>query len=406
MTSFFPEIRSLTGGLKMLSKIWIYAAALLLAAGTAAALTPQEQLGKDLFFDTNLSEPKGQACAVCHAPLVGFTGPNDTINKHGAVYEGAVNGRFGNRKPPTASYAGDSPVLHIAGNTWSGGMFWDGRATGLRLGDPLAEQAQGPFLNPLEQNNPNAAAVVEKVNASNYSDLFNTVCGSGLSIDAYYECIARSIAAYERSSEVSSFTSKFDSYIRGKASLTTEELRGLILFRGKGKCDRCHASTGRRPLFTDFTYDNLGVPRNPENRFYNELNFNPAGAAWIDTGLGGFLTSTADSSKARQEYGKEKVPTLRNVAKGSCEVEPDNPNCIAKAYSHNGYFKSLKEIVHFYNTRDVLPVCGFAGSIPGTNCWPLPELALNMNTKEVGNLRLTDGEENAIVAFLETLSDV
>ncbi len=92
---------------------------------------------------------------------VGFTGPDQNINAHGAVYEGAVAGRFGNRKPPAAAYAGESPVLFDDDGTWTGGMFWDGRATGYTLGDPLAEQAQGPFLNPLEQNNADAQAVID-----------------------------------------------------------------------------------------------------------------------------------------------------------------------------------------------------------------------------------------------------
>ncbi len=128
-----------------------------LVVAQATSLTPQEELGKSLFFDTNLSDPPGQACAACHGPQVGYTGPDEAINKAGAVYEGAVLGRFGNRKPPSAAYAGDSPILYDDGKSWVGGMFWDGRATGWTLGDPLAEQAQGPFLNPLEQNNASAA---------------------------------------------------------------------------------------------------------------------------------------------------------------------------------------------------------------------------------------------------------
>src|SRR5512139_202904 len=161
------------------------------------ALTPQEQLGKDLFFDTNLSDPPGQACAVCHAPAVGWTGPDEAINAAGAVYEGAVAGRFGNRKPPASAYAGDSPILYWDGAKWVGGMFWDSRATGWTLGDPLAEQALGPFLNPAEQNNASPQVVIDKVLASSYKDLFLRVC-----IDSdtakRYECIGRSIAAYER----------------------------------------------------------------------------------------------------------------------------------------------------------------------------------------------------------------
>jgi cytochrome c peroxidase len=357
---------------------------LLVVAGASAqeTLSQNEQLGKKLFFDTNLSTPPVLACAGCHGAEVGYTGQDAAINAAGAVYEGAVAGRFGNRKPPSAAYAGDSPILHFDGTKWVGGMFWDGRATGWTLGDPLAEQAQGPFLNPLEQSNESAQVVIDKVLASGYKDLFLQVCTNS---NTYYDCIGRSIAAYERSKEVNPFSSKFDAYLDKNATLTPREQQGLALFRGKANCANCHAE----PLFTDFTYDNLGVPRNLSNPFYNEPTPNPDGYAWVDTGLGGFLKTVFKNIEAlwRPELGKHKVPTLRNVDK-----RPDSG--FLKAYGHNGYFKSLKEIVHFYNTRDV----SGAG-------WLSPEVAENMNTAEMGNLGLTDAEEDAIVAFLGTLSD-
>jgi cytochrome c peroxidase len=358
---------------------------LLVAAGASAqtALTPQQELGRHLFFDTNLSDPAGQSCAACHAPAVGWTGPDSAINKAGAVYEGAVPGRFGNRKPPAAAYAGDSPILHFDGTNWVGGMFWDGRATGWTLGDPLAEQAQGPFLNPLEQNNASPQVVIDKVLASSYSGLFTQVC-TDPDTAARYDCIGRAIAAYERSAEVSQFTSKYDYWLKGQARLTGQEMLGLALFNGKAKCANCHPA----PLFTDFTYDNLGSPKNPLNPFYNEPEWNPAGPDWIDVGLGGFLQAAGYPEEVwGAEWGKHKVPTLRNV-----DLRPNR--WFVKAYSHNGYFKSLEEIVHFYNTRD-LPWAG----------WPAPEVADNMNTTEMGNLGLKKGEELAIVAFLKTLSD-
>jgi cytochrome c peroxidase len=252
-------------------------------------------------------------------------------------------------------------------------MFWDGRATGWTLGDPLAEQAQGPFLNLLEQNNASSQVVIDKVLASAYADLFGAVCTDPTK---YYECIGRAIAAYERSAEVSPYTSKYDYWLKGQAKLTGQEQKGLELFNGKANCANCHVA----PNFTDFTFDNLGVPRNRLNPFYNEPEWNSAGAGWVDTGLGGFLNSVSES-------GKHKVPTLRNMDK--------RPSAgFVKAYSHNGYFKSLEEIVHFYNTRDV----------PGAG-WPAPEVATNINTAEMGNLGLNHGEERAIVAFLSTLSD-
>jgi cytochrome c peroxidase len=272
-------------------------------------------------------------------------------------------------------------------------MFWDGRATGLTLGDPLAEQAIGPFLNPLEQNNASAGVVVDKVKQSKYANLFMDVWGFHAfeDIEKAYQMIGRSIAEYERSEEVSSFNSRFDTYFGTGNGLTTQETLGLSLFNGKAKCANCHTSTADpasgRVLFTDFTYLNIGVPKNPKNPFYSELAFNPLGASWVDMGLGGYLKSAGFvASVYEPEFGKFKVPTLRNVDR--------RPNTsFVKAYGHNGYFKSLGDIVHFYNTRDV----SGAG-------WPAPEYTANM-TSEVGNLGLTTTEEEAIVAFLKTLTD-
>jgi len=382
----------------------------------AAALTGQQQLGKNLFFDRSLSIRGNQACAACHGPDAGWTGAEQTINQHGAIYEGSIPGRFGNRKPPSAAYATFSPILYSsrkAGGirTFIGGNFWDGKATGEKLGNPAADQAQEPFLNPLEQALPDPSAVVSKVCGGNYSNLFLQICGQDscnpANINAAFRCIALAIGAYEASQEVSAFTSKFDAYLARKATLTNQEKKGFSLFNGnlfsdKAKCARCHVNTGKAPLFTDFTYDNLGAPRNPENPFYNEPAFNPLGSGWIDRGLGGVLQTRRDDEKyAKKNLGKFKVPTLRNVDK---RPSPD----FVKAYSHNGFFKSLKGIVHFYNTRDILPACpgGFTeAQALANNCWPPPELLLNLNTKEMGDLGLTSEEEDAIVAFLKTLSD-
>lgn len=385
----------------------------------AVELTPLETLGRDLFFDDNLSNPTGQSCAACHDPVTGWTGPDSDINKWPAVYPGAVHTRFGNRKPPTAAYGGDSPVMYYDEfeELFIGGMFWDGRATGWILGDPLAEQAQGPFLNPLEQNLPNARLVCLRVSLSSYAGLFEEVWGPG-SLDCIndiagtYERIARSIAAYERSPEVSAFTSRFDAFWFDAESaghvvadieesnwmdylghgLDNDELWGLAVFNDeRAMCSACHlleSEFGGPPVFTDFTYDNLGVPKNPVNPFYSmSRKWNPDGESWIDCGLGGFLEGTAWSDLAPENYGKHKVPTLRNV-----DLRP-YPGFV-KAFGHNGYFKSLEEIVHFYNTRDV----------PGEG-WPPPEVAENVNTDELGNLGLSPGDEAAIVLFMKTLSD-
>ena len=156
-------------------------------------------------------------------------------------------------------------------------------------------------------------------------------------------------------------------------------------------CSACHprelGDGGELPLFTDFTYDNLGVPKNPMNPFYSmPRKWNPDGEDWVDAGLGGFLKSAGYSAEAYEaDWGKHTVPTLRNVDK---RPSPE----FVKAFGHNGYFKSLEEIVHFYNTRDVEE-------------WPEPEVSENVNTDELGNLGLTAEEEAAIVAFLKTLTD-
>ncbi|GAB4568973.1 MAG: cytochrome-c peroxidase [Anaerolineae bacterium] len=366
--------------------------------GASPALSSLEQLGKHLFFDENLSVNGTQSCASCHAPEAGFTGPDSVINAGPAIYPGALHSRNGNRKPPTAAYGGYSPVLYYdsAEEVWVGGMFWDGRATGWVLGDPLAEQAQGPFLNPLEQALPDAQQVCIRVMHADYAWLFEQAwgagsldCGAGLA--ETYDRIGLSISAYEQSAEVNPFSSKYDAYLAGLVRLTPLERRGLKLFEGRAMCSACHPSqpgpNGEPPLFTDFTYDNLGIPRNPQNPFYTmPQQWNPDGWGWIDPGLGGFLQSAGyDSSVYMAEWGKHKVPTLRNV-----DMRP-YPGFV-RAYGHNGYFKSLEEIVHFYNTRDV-------------ESWPAPEVALNVNTDELGDLGLKPKDEEALVAFLRTLTD-
>ncbi len=384
------------------------------AEAPLTVLKPKEQLGKLLFFDERLSEPPGQSCAACHSSSTGWTGPNMQINETGGVYEGAVPGRFGNRKPNASAYATPAPIFHLVSEeegTFVGGNFWDGRATGEELGNPAADQAQGPFLNPVEQNNPSEAVVVAKVCRGPYGLLFRIVYGWSICrpshVERAYDGIALAIAAYEASPEVNAFSSKYDAYLARRADLTEKEHLGLRLFEGKAKCANCHPSQpgprGEPPLFTDYTYDNVGVPRNPLNPWYEQLDFNPLGRAWMDYGLGAFLLTRPEWRQyARVNLGKHKVPTLRNVDKRPY------PGFI-KAYSHNAYFKSLESVVHFYNTRDVLPPClaevPEVPGVPGVDCWPPPEVGLNLNTEELGNLGLTPEEEDALVAFMRTLSD-
>jgi cytochrome c peroxidase len=267
-----------------------------------------------------------------------------------------------------------SPTLHYDNmdSTYVGGYFLDGRT------NSLEEQAKQPFLNKLEMNNKDVAMVVSKLQQASYFSLYKQVYGEIGDLDQAYNNIVAALAAFERSDELNPFTSKYDYYLKGEASLTAQELSGMKLFidTAKGKCANCHPTqadeeTGK-VYFTDFTYDNIGVPKNQKNPFYGiPSTFNPLGAAYTDYGLGGFVKDHAYD-------GQFKVPTLRNSA-------------ISAPYFHNGFFNTLEEVVHFYNARDSL--------------YKNPEIAGNVNRLELGHLKLSAQEEKDIVAFLKTLTD-
>jgi cytochrome c peroxidase len=414
---------------KMFIPIAAMVLSLIYCAVTFAAnrLYPVEKLGKLIFNDSNLSINHNQSCASCHDLAWGGTNPDPDTNAEGAVHEGSFSDRFGNRKPPSAAYATLCPIFHRTtrdSGEFSGGLFWDGRATGEKLANPAADQAQGPFLNPVEQGLPDSACVVYLVSVAPYAPLYEKIWSDTISsisfpadmeslceqedidiqlstedrakVEMEYDNIARAIAAYENSPEVNAFRSKFDASRRRRSGLSRIERKGLKLFKGKGQCANCHTITGRNPAFTDFTYSNLGVPQNPQNP---ALMADPD---YVDPGLGGYLKNRGEPASVYEaEIGKMKVPTLRNVDK---RPSPDS----VKAYTHNGYFKTLKGLVHFYNTRDVKPECSSPlteAEALAADCWPAPEVSENMDTTMVGNLGLTDDEENAIVAFLKTLTD-
>jgi len=356
-------------------------------------------------------------------------------------------------------YAPFSPVLHYNAlqGDFVGGNFWDMRASGYRLQNPSAEQAQGPPTNPVEMGLPDSSCIAYRLSHAPYRQLFESVWGADsftihwppnvervcatpgpppandqfpvhlspadrARADHIYDGFGLAISAYEFSPEVSPFTSKYDYVQAEKDQFTQQEKLGYELFRGKARCNECHrdGGPGEEPLFTDFTASNLGVPGNPRLQFYYEgrpdqrgytpdIAGNIAGAAYIDRGVGSFLrTLQSDSGQLNPDSewikhapefdAKFQVPTLRNV-----DMRP-TPSFV-KAYMHNGYFKSLKEVVHFYNTRDVLPECKAGDSGEKVSCWPAPEDSTNLNKRQLGNLKLTDQEEDALVAFLKTLSD-
>jgi cytochrome c peroxidase len=336
-------------------------------------LSPKEQLGRLLFNDVNLSAPPGQACSECHSLDAGFGRPPSDL----PVSRGANRDRFGNRNDLIAAYASFIPPLRYDSTegVFRGGLFWDGRAA------TLEDQAKGPPLNPLEMANPDAESLVERIRTASYASLFREVFGQDALDEGKraFNLMAEAIAAYERSPELNRFDSKYDFYLKGKVKLTEQEMSGLQVFEDpkKGNCASCHpsqpSSEETPPLFTDYTYDNLGVPKNAEVPFYYmDKKFNPAGVGFVDLGLGGVV-------RKKEQNGKFRVPTLRNIA-------------ITSPYMHNGVFKSLRQVVMFYSTRDIGP-------------WPPPEVRENVNTKELGKLRLSDQEIDDLVAFMKTLTD-
>lgn len=368
--------------------------------GLNGKLNAKAELGRKIYFDARFSEPSGmQSCASCHLPQMGYVGMGDmpsgpnTRGFRAGIGEGAVAGAFGGRKPPSAAYATFAPAftLDVVNGEFIGGLFWDGRATGAVTGVPAGDQAIGPFLNPVEQNHPSQAAVLTKImNDNKYMEMWSKAWGNSLKMNTpqeiadNYKKIGLAIAEYEASVEVNQFTSKFDAVQRGQAQFTAIEQEGMNLFV-QAECDNCHTMTpvgGVPALFTDWSYDNLGLPQNME--FLTSMKRNPA--TNLDGGLGDRLAASGNPAwiaLAPDFMGAFRTPTLRNVAKGEGN----------KRFMHNGVLKSLKEVVHFYNTRDTDPT------------WAAPEFPATMNTRRVGDLRLTSAQEDAIVAFMRTLSD-
>lgn len=372
-----------------------------------------EQLGSWLFEDPALSLNGNQSCRTCHEPSMGFAAPLPGVVTLGSVVQGSQPGQFGDRKPPSAAYATLAPNFAYSGNNAMGGNFWDGRATGALLGNPAMDQALGPYLNPKEQALPDEACLIwrltvdtEHAYLTSFLDLWQvdlaaiafpddvaTVCttfttGPGplvqLSaadralVHEQYLNVGRAVAAFENT--FNTFDSRAD-----LGALTALEAEGEKIFGGKGKCQQCHDNKGSQPLYTDFEFHNLGVPRNAANPVYGD-------PGTFDPGLGARTGNSA-------HVGKFKTPTVRNVGLGD------------RTFMHNGALVDLRQVVQFYNTRDVLPVCSPVPTDPtrwgpdGDGCWPPPEYPDNLDTQNMGNLGLSSHEVDAIVAFMMALSN-
>jgi cytochrome c peroxidase len=447
-------------------------------AGTEAI----ETLGELMLYDKNISPNRNLACASCHMPYAGLSGPIPSVNLTMIAYPGTAHFRAGKRTAQRHPYAPFFPPLQYnqEQGLFFGGNFWDSRATGYKLRVPDAEQAQGPPVDTQEMGLPDAACVAFRLSTAAYRPLFEEVWGVGsfainfpretekicatpggaavfkgsatplplspqdrTRANAVYDQWARSIDAFEQSVQVSAFSSKFDAFLAGKYKLTADEMAGYNLFNSKGNCNSCHfdgrgttlkadqtdssATAQVNSLFTCFGSANEGLPLNPRVAFYYETKpdsygfiANPYGFGYRDLGLGTFLRSGFASGPSPNGSWRQYAPTVDGQMQVSIlrDVALTPPQCptteapgpyFQKEFFHNGYLKSLKQVVHFYNTRDkyAYPVTSGhcpAGTTEKVDCWPMPEVANNIDMTS-GNLGLTDKEEEQIVVFLQTLSD-
>lgn len=347
-------------------------------------LSPLERLGEHLFHDENLSLERSQSCASCHDPEAGFADSRRAAN--GAFSLGDDGGSLGNRNAPTASYAAYVPSFHQAADgSWTGGLFWDGRA-----GD-LEEQAGGPPLNPIEMGMPNAALVVERLRENpSYVQSFEAVFSPDTlaSEVSGFAAMTQALAAYERSAIFAPFDSKYDRYLAGEAELSPEEELGRVLFFSEQftNCNQCHqlrkSPMGAQETFSDYSYHNIGVPRNP-------AVITEAGMAdgFVDDGL---LANPAVTDPS--ERGKFRTPTLRNVA-------------VTGPYMHNGVFQDLRTVVLFYNRYNSKAEA--AQINPETDApWGEALVPGTLSVKELTHGPALEARRvDALVAFMTTLTD-
>lgn len=377
-------------------------------------LSVEERLGKQLFEDETLSEPHGVSCASCHEPRKAFQSNNGSPIP--ALAKGSLEGSFGKRNVPTIAYSFLSPVFGFvkeepeegeaqepADGEWKavGGQFFDGRAT------DLLAQAEDPLLDPREMNNASRAAVVAKVKAAPYADSMREVYGADVfgDEDRAFAALSAALAAFQSTAAFAPFSSKFDRVLEGRAQFSALEAKGFELFKDKekGNCIACHvgeldSADPRDWPFTDFTYDNLGIPRNgaiPENADGDYYDLGLCKRKDIDK----YAPSAVDVASL---CGAFKVPTLRNIA-------------LTAPYMHNGHFDNLRDVVRFYVLRDTDPGLWYPKNADGRvrKFDDLPQAYRgNVNVDEVpydrkpGEApRLDDAEVEALVAFLNTLTD-
>ena len=431
---------------------WLLGAGLLLAAGAVSAgetpgvlganpnpvrlvrprtapLSAMAELGKQIFYDASLSSSGALSCASCHSPEHHYGPPND-----GPVMLGGRSlSRQGARAVPTLTYLERQPNFSIGpdksdddnraslaqmaalGQTAArakkiaaqgdaaaqnivpqGGLFWDGRA------DTLQDQALFPLLDPREMDGGSVDIVADKLQHAPYADYFSGLFGPGIFAKPRLLVSEAMFAVARYQFEDVSFhpyTSKFDYWLEGKARLGESELRGLKLFNDpdKANCAGCHPSMPSRdglpPLFTDHQYEALGAPRNAalaDNRDPGHFDLGVCGPQ---------RTDLADQT---QYCGMFKAPSLRNAA-------------TRRAFFHNGIFRSLEQVLDFYDFRDTNPEKVFPRSADGTvqKHDDLPQkYHANVDVSDPPFDRrlgetppMTAQDEADIIAFLKTLTD-
>jgi cytochrome c peroxidase len=362
-------------------------------SSAAPPLDGRVALGRKIFFDATLSDPPGTSCASCHDPAHGFAGNNGSVV---GVARGSRADHFARRNTPSVLYLRFVPRFHFH---WeedvdlpdaTGGFFWDGRS------DSLASLVQQPLFNPDEMNARDAGQVRAKIADGPYASEFRAAFAGALDdADATLAALGTAVEAFLESDEMAPFSSKYDDYLRGRATFSPLEAAGLKLFkdRAKGACDACHKLSDGSPkpersLFTDYGFEAVGVPRNA--RLAN--SHDPTS---FDLGICG----RRDHPHMEEERlcGAFRTPSLRNVA-----VRP--------SFMHNGAFSNLRDVVAFYATRGTTPARWYPSGVAFDD---LPKkYRANVNVARVPYdrrareaPRLDDAEIDAIVAFLQTLTD-
>jgi cytochrome c peroxidase len=342
------------------------------------------ELGKALFFDTNLSKNRTQSCSTCHDPEHAFTDSRDNQSQRAASL-GDDGISFGDRSAPTLTYTSLTPAFQKnADGEYLGGFFHDGRA------ENIITQVAEPIVNPIEMALSDAADVNYRISENPvYVRAFKNIFSENIFDDAdnLYTAVAQSIAAFETSPQFSSFDSKYDRYLSGEYKMTKQEDLGRrFFFSDLINCNSCHlldlTPTYTRETFSNYLYHNIGTPKNTSVREINGL-----GSQYRDHGL---LNNPA--VKADEHKGKFKVPTLRNVS-------------VTAPYMHNGVFKELRTVMLFYSQYMVTNAENQVNPETG-NPWGAPEVDENIEFDLLRQRQPLDSYHiTAILAFLNTLTD-